>query len=113
MSRLSANVGSFIGAVDDIRYPRLPVGRKSPSSMVALLRRSRRLDSSAVVDTCQSTTSCIGSYGRTIWIGGNASWVRRLCTSTVKLLMRNANDWYRSKQSCLRRLRRLPDCPEV
>src|SRR6516162_1882792 len=58
MSRLSANVGSFIGAVDDVRYPRLPVGRKSPSSMAVLLRRSRQLDSSAAVHSCQSTTSC-------------------------------------------------------
>src|SRR5262249_20572838 len=47
---------SFIGAVDDVRYPRLPVGRKSPSSMAALLRRSRRFRSSAAVRSCQSTT---------------------------------------------------------
>src|SRR5215475_15262893 len=61
MSRLSANVGSFIGAVDDVRYPRLPVGRNSPSSMAALLCRSRRWTAVQRCTHVNRQTSCIDS----------------------------------------------------
>src|SRR5262249_35737376 len=92
MSRLSANVGSFIGAVDDVRYPRLPVGRNSPSSMTALLCRSRRLDSSAAGHSCQSTNFVHSFTGRTIWTGETQVAFGVSLHLDRKSLMRNAND---------------------
>src|SRR5215471_6146463 len=92
MSRLSANVGSFIGAVDDVRYPRLPVGRNSPSSMAASFADR---DGWTAVQRCTHVnrqTSCMDSQAERS--GQEETQVAFGISLHLdrKSLMRNAND---------------------